>query len=439
MYRIRSSPGTRGHSRAEIAAPPLDPVAMPAPSAPLHLGGAWIEPAAGRIRAPDGRTTILRAQSAAVLRVLACRCGDAVSKDALFDQVWGGIAVTGDSLVQCIGEIRSALGGAREVVRALPGFGYMLAEPPAPQITDAEPIRFVIAPDGVHIAWRASGRGVPLLKAPNWISHLSHERRSRLYAPFFERLGRVARIVRLDQRGNGMSDWDVPPLSVDAMVADIAEVAAAAGLDRFFLYGMSQGAAYSVAFAARYPERVHGLLILGGRGIGSLVLGDAASLAHYQSGLAVIRSGWDAEDPSYRRYFTGRLIPDAWPELAREYDDLQRLSLPPANVEAYWEFAARLDVRAEAARLRVPALVLHCRGDRMVPLHAGRALAAAIPGARWIELEGDNHLVIPGTAAFERALSAMEAFIERVPHGDIARSDSSGPSSSGSDRRTPGP
>ena len=104
----------------------------------------------------------------------------------------------------------------------------------------------------------------------------------------------------------------------------------------------------------------------------------------------MIRSGWDAEDPSYRRYFTGRLIPDAWPELAREYDELQRLSLPPANVEAYWEFAARLDVRAEAARLRVPALVLHCRGDRMVPLHAGRALAAAIPGARWIELEGAN-------------------------------------------------
>jgi pimeloyl-ACP methyl ester carboxylesterase/DNA-binding winged helix-turn-helix (wHTH) protein len=412
MHRIRSSTATRGHPRAEVAGPSRDPSEIVPKSAPLHLCGAWIEPAAGRVRAPDGTTTMLRAQSAAVLRVLAGRCGDAVSKDALFEAVWGDIAVTGDSLVQCVGDIRRALGGAREVVRTLPGFGYMLAEPPAPRISDAEPIRFVTAPDGVHIAWTASGRGAPLLKAPNWISHLGHERRSRLYAPFFERLGRTARVVRLDQRGNGMSDWDVPPLSVDAMVADITAVADAAGLDRFFLYGMSQGAAYSVAFAARHPERVRDLLILGGRGIGSLVLGDAASLAHYRSGLEVIRSGWDAADPSYRRYFTGRLIPDAWPELAREYDELQRLSLPPANVEAYWEFAARLDVRAEAARLRVPALVLHCRGDRMVPLHAGRALAAAIPGARLIELEGDNHLVIPGTPAFDQALRAMAAFLD---------------------------
>jgi pimeloyl-ACP methyl ester carboxylesterase len=409
MNRVRSS--TEEH--------PVGPAARDVPqaelnSAHLHLCGAWLDPVAGRIRAPDGTETVLRAQSAAVLRALARRWGDAVGKNALFAEVWGDIAVTEDSLVQCIVDIRRALGSAREAVRTLSGRGYMLAEPPPPRLTGAEAIRFITAPDGVHVAWTVSGRGLPLLKAPNWISHLGHERHSRLYAPFFERLGRTARIVRLDQRGNGLSDWDVPPLTVDAMLGDMEAVADAAGLDRFFLYGMSQGAAYSVAFAARHPERVRGIVALGGRGIGSLVLGDPVSLAHYRTGLAVIRSGWDADDPSYRRYFTGRLIPDAWPELAREYDELQRLSLPPANVEAYWEFAARLDVRPEAARLKVPVLILHCRGDRMVPLHAGRALAAAIPGARFVELDGDNHLVIPGTPSFDQALSEMEAFLNEV-------------------------
>ena len=108
------------------------------------------------------------------------------------------------------------------------------------------------------------------------------------------------------------------------------------------------------------------------------------------------------------------LMPAAWPELAHDHDELWRLSLPPENSEAYFEFVARLDIRAEAARLRVPVLILHCRGDRMVPFGTGRCLAAAIPGARFVALEGDNHLLIPGTLAFDQALTAMESFLDEV-------------------------
>jgi pimeloyl-ACP methyl ester carboxylesterase len=365
----------------------------------------------GRVRRPGAPDALLRAQSLAVLRVLARERGRVVGKEALFEEVWAGTAVTEDSLVQCVCEIRRALGPAREMLRTLPGRGYMLAEIEEPVLTGADPIRFVRSADGVRIAWTASGRGVPLLKAPNWVSHLGHERRSRIYAPFYERLGRTARIVRFDQRGNGLSDWNVPPLTIDAMVADIEAVAEAAGLDTFFLCGLSQGAAYSVAFAARHPERVRGILILGGRGIGALAMGNEAGRRAYEAGLAVIRSGWDAEDPSYRRYFTSRIVPDATPELAAEHAELQRLSMPPANIEAYFEFIARIDVRAEAARLRVPVLLVHSSGDRMVPVEVGRELAAAIPGARFVEIEGDNHHPLPGTRGFAQALGAWEAFL----------------------------
>lgn len=328
-------------------------------------------------------------------------------------EVLGDIAVTEDSLVQCVGDIRWALGPGRKHLRTLVGRGYRLGDPDA-TFAAPEPIRFVQAPDGVRLAWTVSGRGVPVLKAPNWISHLGLETSSGLWAPYFERLGCSARIVRLDQRGNGLSDWTVPRLTIDAMVSDLEVVAEAAGLRRFVLFGLSQGAAYSIAYAARHPERVRGVFLLGPRWLGSLASGDPEARRVYQAGLMLIRSGWGAEDPSYRRYFTGRIIPDASPELAREYDEFQRLSLPPENIEAYFTFVANLDVRAEAARLRVPVLILHSRGDRMVPPALGRELAALIPGARLVELDGSNHIPVAGTPAFDQALSAIEGFLAEL-------------------------
>jgi DNA-binding winged helix-turn-helix (wHTH) protein len=94
---------------------------------PIRVGAAQVDLADGRVRAPDGTEIELRPQSAAVLRALAARRGETVSKDMLFDEVWGNIAVTEDSLVQCIGDIRRTLGPARDAVQTVAKRGYRLA------------------------------------------------------------------------------------------------------------------------------------------------------------------------------------------------------------------------------------------------------------------------------------------------------------------------
>ena len=125
-------------------------------------------------------------------------------------------------------------------------------------------VQFAMAPDGVQIAWASVGEGPPVLKAPNWLNHIEYEWRSPVWGPAFAELARHCRLVRFDQRGNGLSDWEVDEISQDAMIGDMATVARAAGLDRFALLGISQGCAFSIRYAVEHPERVTCLVLLGG-------------------------------------------------------------------------------------------------------------------------------------------------------------------------------
>lgn len=373
---------------------------------------------------PDGRTIALRPQSSDVLRLLVANAGRVVSKQEIIDAVWAGQAVSDDSVYQCISEIRRTIddgpGGLAIITKSRRGyFVEGLSDTASPissrpfTVRDAEPIRYVHSNDGTRIAWTASGRGVPVLKTPGWINHLGAERRNSLYGPFYDRLGGTARIARYDQRGSGMSSWHIPPLSLESMAEDILTVAGAAGLDRFFLLGVSQGVAFAIAFARRHPERVLGIIGRGGYALGDLAGGNERNRQTYEGAVKMMELGWESDDPTFRRHFTSRLVPDALPDMANQVDDLQRISIPKENLRDFLNFDAHIDVRDDARHVGCPVLLLHSRDDRMVPLADGEQLASLLPDCSFVTVEGPNHVVVPGTPGFETTIEECAAFLLR--------------------------
>jgi pimeloyl-ACP methyl ester carboxylesterase len=121
-----------------------------------------------------------------------------------------------------------------------------------------------MAPDGVQIAYASVGTEPPLVKAPNWMNHLEYDWQSPIWHHLLQELAREHTLIRFDQRGNGLSDWDVDEISFDSFVRDLETVVDAAGLEKFALLGISQGCAISIAYAVRHPERVSRLVLYGG-------------------------------------------------------------------------------------------------------------------------------------------------------------------------------
>ena len=272
-------------------------------------------------------------------------------------------------------------------------------------------VQFATAPDGVQIAWASIGEGPPVLKAPNWLNHLDYEWRSPVWGPALAELARHWQLLRFDQRGNGLSDWDVKEISEAAMISDMATVADTAGLERFALLGISQGCAFSIRYALEHPERVTSLVLLGGYLRGRLRRPDPDQKKLYEGLSMMIRDGWGSPNPVFRSFFTSSFIPDAPPEIAASFDELQRIATSPENALRLWEVNAQVEVTELAKQVRVPTLVLHCTGDRVAPLQEGRYIARLIQGASFIELPGNNHVLLAGTPAFDQFMEEATDFV----------------------------
>jgi class 3 adenylate cyclase/pimeloyl-ACP methyl ester carboxylesterase len=272
-------------------------------------------------------------------------------------------------------------------------------------------VRFAKARDGVQIAWASVGEGRPLLKAPNWLNHLEYEWRSPIWGPAFAELARHCRLVRFDQRGNGLSDWDADDISHEMMIADTATVADAAGLERFALLGISQGCPFSIRYAIENPERVTCLVLLGGYLRGRLKRPDPEQRKLFDALTLTIRDGWGLPNPVFRHFFTSNFIPDADPEVAANFDELQRVATSPENALRLWQMNAVIDASDLAKQLTIPTMVLHCEGDRVSPLEEGRRIARIIPDASFVELPGNNHVLLAGTPAFDQFFEEATAFL----------------------------
>jgi pimeloyl-ACP methyl ester carboxylesterase len=256
------------------------------------------------------------------------------------------------------------------------------------------------------------GRGLPLVKTGNWMTHLEYDLESPIWRHLYRELARVRTLVRYDTRGNGLSDRIVEDLSFDAFVGDLETVIEAVSLPRFALFGISQGCALAIAYAVRHPERVSHLVLYGGYAIGRTKRArTAAERDENAAMLTLLRLGWGQENPAFRQLFTSQFMPGATKEQADWFNELQRITVSPETAARIIETTDEMDITALLPQVTVPTLVMHARDDARVPFEAGRRMAAGIPGARFVPLQGRNHLFLETEPAFAQFLEHTRAFL----------------------------
>jgi pimeloyl-ACP methyl ester carboxylesterase len=215
-------------------------------------------------------------------------------------------------------------------------------------------------PDGVDLAYATSGEGPPLVKVANWLSHLDVDWQSPVWRHWLQALSGNHQLIRYDERGCGLSDWDVDDMSFEAWVQDLEAVVDALGVERFPLLGISQGGPIAVAYAVRHPERVSHLIIYGSyaRGKSHRALSEQ-QVEEARTFITLARLGWGNENPAFRQVFTTLFIPEGTLEQWSWFNELQRLSTSPENAAKIISGFDRVNVRELAPQIKAPTLVLH--------------------------------------------------------------------------------
>lgn len=271
-------------------------------------------------------------------------------------------------------------------------------------------VRFCRAPDGVRIAYAVHGEGPPLLVSTCWLSHLQFDWESPVWRHFLDDLGRFATVIRYDERGHGLSDWDVEDHTLPARLGDLEAVADAAGYDRFALMAMAQGGPVAIEYAVRHPERVDRLLFYGSYACATRGL-SPEDLELEDTFGQLIKLGWARPESTFRRVFTSLMIPSATEEQMRWLDDLQRVAASASTAVRAREQRLKADAVDLLDRIDVPTLVLHSVGDRMNSFDHGRHLATTIADARLVTLPSDNHILLEDEPAWPLFVDEVRAFL----------------------------
>ncbi len=364
-----------------------------------------------------------------VLLLLVRNRDRVVPKEELLDEVWGDRFVSESALTSRIKALRRAVGDdgrAQSVVRTAHGRGYQFVAPVQVhvQTPDAgqrplprQDVRFARTPDGVRLAYAEMGSGPPLVKVANWLTHLDHDTESVIWRHWLAELSSRFRLLRYDERGCGLSDWDVEDFSVDAWVTDLETVVDAAGLERFPLLGISQGGPVAMTYAVRHPERVTHLVLLGSfaQGRRHRASRTPETLARAEALMELVRVGWGEANPQYRQAFVSRFLPEASQEEWKAFDDLQRVSTSQANAYRFVQAFADIDVAAEAARVAVPTLVACSRREPDNTFEESRVLTSLIEGSRLVSLDSANHLLPERDPAWPAFLAEIDAFFAEHP------------------------
>jgi pimeloyl-ACP methyl ester carboxylesterase len=251
-----------------------------------------------------------------------------------------------------------------------------------------------------------------LVKTANWLNHLDHDWESPVWRHWIRHFVSYRKLVRYDERANGLSDWDTDDVSFGAFVDDLAAVIDAAGLEEVDLLGVSQGCSVSIAYAVRYPERVRRLVLYGGYAAGWRQRANPDEIAKREAMAFLTRQGWGQNNPAFRQMFTTLFFPDASPAETEWFNELQRISTSPENAVRLQEAFASIDVRPLLEQVRIPTLVLHARNDAVIPFGSGRELAARIPNAQFVQLDSNNHLILENEPAWPRAMEAIRQFLQ---------------------------
>lgn len=389
-----------------------------------RFGNCELDTARHELRV-DGRPRATEPQVFDLLRHMVENRGRLISRDELVEAVWQGRIVSDAAISARINAARQAVGddGTRQkVIRTVPRRGFRLVagveaceDEAAARGTGGGPahqkVRFCTSRDGTRIAYATTGSGYPLLRAGHWLTHLEHDWQSPLRRLFLDELGRNFAVTRYDQRGNGLSDWAVNDFSLEAFVDDLEAVADAAGLERFAIYGTSQGTPIAIAYAARRPERVSHLVLHGGFVVGRTGRASAAEREQGEALQTLMRHGWGKAGSPFIQAFTSIYAPEANEQQVRKLVEMQQYSTSPENAVRLRAAVDAFDVSDLLGHIAAPTLVIHARNDAVHPLDQGRRLAAGIAGAEFMLLESPNHVLLPQEPAWSELLEAIRSFV----------------------------
>ena len=377
----------------------------------------------------SGEPIPLRAKVFDTLCILVENHGRLIRKDQLMQQLWPDSIVEENNLDHNISKLRRALqdgANGQKFIETVPRQGYrFIAEVqqisgnptlhtvealPETDSTAEQEIQFFTTGDGVRLAYSIAGSGPPLVRAIDWLNHLDFEWKNPFRRHWFSQIMRHNTLLRYDQRGSGLSDWNVDDFSFERSLADFEELITAVGWDEFAILGSCQGGAIATAYAARHPQRVTKLIL-----VGTFARGwptpDSMITEQFNAMLTLIRLGWGRDNPAFRQLWTTLFRPDASPAETEWMNEFQRITSSPENAARMMAEFPKIDITDILPEVSCPTLVIHSRDEAVVPAREGRLIASRIRGARFVELTSRSHEVVPGEPAWQNFVDEVSRFL----------------------------
>ncbi|HEX6125960.1 MAG TPA: alpha/beta fold hydrolase [Pyrinomonadaceae bacterium] len=409
----------------------------------IYRFGAFRLDAAERLLFEGDRTIQLPPKAFDTLLMLVSNAGKVLAKERMLAEIWEGSFVEENNLAQNISLLRKILheGAQGKFIETVPKFGYRfiaevardeaeaevyehtrarvfiedgesrqpLRQPSSALAARSPETRYVQSGD-VNIAYQVVGEGdIDIVFVMGWISHLEYFWKHHLFASFLDRLASFSRLILFDKRGTGLSDRvpvnELPTL--EQRMEDVHAVMDAVGSDRAVLIGVSEGGPMCSLFAATYPERTAALVMIGtyAKRIRDTDYPWAPSSEQRRAFIDLVKSDWGrpvgieerapsmANDPEFREW---------WAEYLR-------MGASPGAAVALTTMNAEIDVRNVLPLVRVPTLVIHRTGDLCLKVEEGRYVASKIPGSRYVEFPGNDHLPFVGNQ--DEILDEIERFV----------------------------
>ena len=279
-------------------------------------------------------------------------------------------------------------------------------------IENQSPVRYVLSGDGISIAYADVGTGYPMVFAGSWMTHLEKDWENPMTKHFLTHLAEDFSIIRYDQRGIGMSDWDGISYTVDKIVDDMARVIDKYDHEKVALFGASQGAVASIAYATQHPDRVSHLVLHGAYVRGRRRRNNPEAEAQSEALATLIRQSWAAKNPAFRQMITSMFMPESSPEEAKWFNDFQMMSSTAENMCKVRDFYDDVDISDMLEKVCTPTLVIHCSDDVISPITEGKFIASRIKKSEFVLLKSNNHMIFENEADFPHFLSSIRRFID---------------------------
>jgi pimeloyl-ACP methyl ester carboxylesterase len=376
----------------------------------------------------DGDVVEIEPQVFDLLHLLLRNAGFLVTRDQMIDEIWQGRIVSESTISARIAAARRSVGDngkAQLIIQTVSRRGLKFVaelvevQKVASNATDGperQIIKFTTADDGVSLAYATSGSGPAILRVPHFPTHLELEWQDETEPPLFYALGATHTLVRFDQRGCGLSELEVDEVdySIERSADDVKAVADAVGLDRFPVLGTSSGARVAVNFAAKYPERVSHLILLGGYVDGRSLRGGEDEAKGPDTINSMVREGWATPDSAFVKAYLSIYFPTATTEQLRAIGQVVQDSCPVENALRAREMGNTTSIAHLLDQVRAPTMVMHSRGDAVHPLSEAQKMARGIKDAELLVLESLNHYPLPGEPSWQVHIDAMKEFLGRV-------------------------